>query len=128
MLFINNTKKYRINSKKLEMVVAKFSKHYKLKADISLALIGDATMRRLNLEYRGLNRTTDVLSFPGLNEIIISYPQIKRQALEARKTLEQELVFIFVHGLLHLLGRTDETEKNRQAMILEGEKFIANVL
>ncbi len=95
---------------------------------ISIAFIGDQVMARLNQQYRKLKRPTDILSFAGegsdLGEIIIDYVQIKRQAKKYSKSINQELIFILVHGLLHLLGHDDETEKDRQKMITLGEKFI----
>ena len=94
---------------------------------ISLVIAGDETLRQLNLEFRGLDETTDVLAFPledaahddgrvdgdfpdlpdeaaSMGEIVISYPQAKRQALEAKKPLKSELALLVVHGVLHLLG------------------------
>jgi probable rRNA maturation factor len=132
MLEINNRTKYKISAKKFAVAAEKFLKSKKLaKKTVSLVFIGDAVMRNLNRRYRGLDKTTDVLSFAGdddlLGEIVISPAQIKRQAKENSNTFEQELVFIFVHGLLHLAGYNDDTEKKRTAMIKMGEKFILNL-
>jgi len=59
-----------------------------------------------------------------LGEILINPNQIKRQAKDNNNTFKQELIFILVHGLLHLVGYTDETEKKRLKMIKLGEEFI----
>jgi len=125
MIEINNTTKNKIKTKKLIGIIEIFLKAYKLKNfDVSVAIIGDKVMREMNLNYRGFDKTTDVLSFSGINEIIISYSQIKRQAKELKKSIDSELVFILVHGLFHLIGREDHTEKLRLAMIAEEEKFL----
>ena len=125
MIEINNTTKNKIKTKKLIGIIEIFLKAYKLKNfDVSVAIIGDKVMREMNLNYRGFDKTTDVLSFSGINEIIISYSQIKRQAKELKKSIDSELVFILVHCLFHLIGREDHTEKLRLAMIAEEEKFL----
>ena len=101
---------------------------------ISLLLTDDETVRELNRLYRGLDETTDVLSFslihqghwegddgpyigpdevwpdfvlppnelPPLGEVIISYPQTCRQAVDG--SVERELALLVVHGALHLVG------------------------
>lgn len=81
--------------------------------DVSIILADDHTLRQLNDQYRGLDRTTDVLSFnipatpPDLDEageVYISLPQARRQARRLRHTLAAELARLTVHGVLHLLG------------------------
>ena len=133
MLSLNNTTKALVQKKRLERITETFLKDYKLAGkEVSLAVIGDAAMRRFNLSYRGYDKTTDVLSFSNespyqpelLGEIIISYPQIKRQAVEAGKSVRSELEFIFVHGLLHLAGYDDAKEPDRLHMIALGEAFL----
>jgi probable rRNA maturation factor len=132
MIEINNTTKFKISERRIMKIAESFLAHYRLrKKDVSIAFIGDKKMRELNFRYRKKDRPTDVLSFEGgesggsdFGEIIIDLAQIKRQAKENNNSFEQELIFILVHGLLHLAGREDDTEKKRLAMIAEGEKFI----
>jgi probable rRNA maturation factor len=129
MIEINNTTKFKINEKLLKKISEKFLASRRLvKKDVSLALIGDAKMRQLNFKYRQKDKTTDVLSFSGedvfLGEILINPAQIKRQAKENKNSFQAELIFILVHGLLHLVGYNDETEKERLKMIKIGEEFI----
>jgi len=93
------------------------------KAAVSVLLVGDRRMRELNMTYRGIYRTTDVLSFSQLEgplpqhesaelgDIVISPAQAKRQAGERGATLDQELALLLVHGLLHIIGY--DHEKNR---------------
>lgn len=93
-------------------------------ADITILLSGDEQVSELNKQYLGIDETTDVLSFPAdfvdpdtthtyLGDIIISYPKAKAQAEAGGHSLENELILLVVHGILHLLGydHMDEEEK-----------------
>lgn len=129
MIEINNRTKNKIDKKRIENVIKKFLVYYKKQnKEVSVAFIGDAEMKKLNKVYRGKDKPTDVLSFDGegdfLGEIVIDYAQIKRQAVELKKSIKDELIFILVHGLLHLVGYNDETEKDRIKMINLGESFV----
>jgi rRNA maturation RNase YbeY len=93
---------------------------------LSLLLVGDRFMRRLNRRYRRKDRTTDVLAFPTrhlrtrvtrhssrvtsslLGDIVISLPQAQRQASRAGHSLDHELTVLMIHGTLHLLGYDHE--------------------
>ncbi len=89
-------------------------------AELSVLFSGDRTMRTLNRNYRGMDRTTDVLSFAlregpfadlqpeFLGDIVISVPVAERQARERGHSLGREIEFLLVHGLLHLLGYDHE--------------------
>jgi rRNA maturation RNase YbeY len=77
----------------------------------------DREMRRVNLSFRNLDKTTDVLSFPGeethLGDILISVPTARRQAATAYhgvNTIELELRTLLLHGVLHCLGHDHETD------------------
>jgi rRNA maturation RNase YbeY len=129
MVEINNLSSKKINKIRIEKIVKSFLKKYKIKesTSISLAIIGDAKMKQINSLYRKQNKTTDVLSFSDLNEIIINMNQIVRQAKELKKKAGDEFDFILVHGLLHLAGFNDDTEKKRLKMIELGEDFLLNL-
>jgi probable rRNA maturation factor len=84
-------------------------------SDISLVIGDDALLKRLNLKYRSINATTDVLSFPSrepdpdtetlyLGDIVISLPRAQEQANSGGHSLADELQLLVVHGTLHLLG------------------------
>ena len=85
-------------------------------AELSVALVGDTAIRRLNRTWRRLDRPTDVLSFPGgemlpgargprpLGDIIISLDTAARAAKEQGRSVGEELDRYLAHGLLHLLG------------------------
>jgi probable rRNA maturation factor len=84
--------------------------------ELSLIITDDAEIHELNLQYRGKDRPTDVLSFPMieptgfaddatmLGDIVISLETAQQQADEADIPLSRELAFLFIHGFLHLLG------------------------
>lgn len=99
---------------------------------VTVALVSDRQMRKLNKEFRGKNSTTDVLSFPfepdefeteenSLGDILISVEQAKRQAAENDLPLEIEIKQLILHGILHLCGfdhETDNGEMNRRELEL----------
>jgi len=79
-------------------------------ADLSLYLVGDAAMRRLNRTFRGQDRATDVLSFPQaragklLGDVALSLDTAERRARAAGRAVKDELDRYLAHGILHLLG------------------------
>jgi probable rRNA maturation factor len=90
--------------------------------EVSVLFTGDGEIRSLNRKFRGMNRSTDVLSFPWapsggkggyLGDIAISIPTAKRYAKRAGWPLTEELRFLLLHGLLHLLGHDHETDSGR---------------
>jgi len=112
-------------------VSAKFLELIKEKRDVSIVFVGDVRMQALNKAYRHKDKVTDILSFDGdrdlFGEIIIDYAQIKRQAKIFSKSVKDELVFILIHGLLHLQGYDDKTEKGRLEMEKLGEKYVKKI-
>lgn len=77
--------------------------------------VGDREMRRVNRQFRGFDKTTDVLSFPGedghLGDILISIPTARRQAEKARHDVDREVKILLLHGVLHCLGYDHETDQ-----------------
>jgi len=88
------------------------------RGELSVVLMNDRAMRRLNEHYRGKDRTTDVLSFPQasprggaeqlIGDVVISLQTATRQAKERKSTLHAEVVRLLVHGIVHLLGYDHE--------------------
>ncbi len=144
MVEVNNKTRSRIDLVLVKKVAEKFLKYYNIKrrfanmngdntndnnVEVSIGFVGGKTIRGLNKQYRGVDKATDILSFPDqesnfLGEVIINYAQIKKQAKYYSKSVKQELIFILVHGLLHLAGYDDKTETGKQEMEKLGEKFI----
>jgi rRNA maturation RNase YbeY len=85
---------------------------------LAVRFTSDHEMHRLNLAYRGKDRTTDVLSFPGgataeghhLGDVVISVPTARRQAAARGQALDHELRTLLLHGVLHCLGYDHETD------------------
>lgn len=113
--------------------------------EVSIILTDDARIRELNREYRGIDRPTDVLSFAlhesdepeiifdgedqidALGDIIVSVERARAQAIEYGHSFRREIIFLIVHGMLHLLGYDHIEEADRLEMEAE-QKFIMNEL
>ncbi len=119
--------------KRLNKALKGRSKKNKIAPRIDLTIVNDQAIKKLNKEYRGKNKPTDVLSFSYieennsfknggfpqedlLGEIAISIDTAKKQAKEHHKTLNEELQFLFVHGLFHVFGYDHEEEEERKEM------------
>lgn len=123
-------------------------KHLKLKCEpiISVSIIDNEEIHQINKTYRGIDKETDVISFAfldndmeekknltkkgafvDLGEIYISLPKAIEQAKEYEHSLERELDFLFLHGLLHLLGY-DHMEKEDEIIMFNLQEEILNGL
>ena len=88
-------------------------------ATLDVRFVDDAEMRATNLRYRGLDESTDVLSFEGgdtpegrhLGDLVISIDTARRQAASAELSLERELRELLLHGVLHCLGHDHESDR-----------------
>jgi probable rRNA maturation factor len=107
------------------------------KVELSIALVSDAQIKRLNKLYRNKDKPTDVLSFPIgekvedwliLGDIVISVDTAKRQAQELGHSLEEELKRLLVHGLVHLLGYDHELGGEEEKKFFELEEFVLREL
>ncbi|MBZ5590350.1 MAG: rRNA maturation RNase YbeY [Acidobacteriia bacterium] len=95
--------------------------------EIGVLVCDDLTIRSLNRHYRGKDRPTDVLSFPGgftepdglhyLGDVAISLERAALQAAEARIPLERELKVLLLHAIVHLCGYDHETDKGEMAAL-----------
>lgn len=113
--------------------------------EVGLIFVDDEDIRELNARYRGLDRPTDVLSFglregeepdefvlppdieARLGDIVISYPRAVSQAEEYGHSVAREVGYLFVHGLLHLLGYDHETEEDKAVMREKEESALAAI-
>ncbi len=103
---------------------------------LNVMVCGDGRMRSMNREHRAKDKTTDVLSFPAqvnlrkpknwdwiapgvlpLGDLVISLPQARRQAKQFGVRLEEELVHLFFHGFLHLLGFDHEISAKEEKLM-----------
>jgi probable rRNA maturation factor len=97
--------------------------------DVELLLTNDATIRELNKQYRGKDKATDVLSFSlddpvHLGQLVISVERAQEQAQELGQSLEEELQFLFAHGLLHLLGYDHEEPEEEKVMLAKTYRLL----
>ena len=108
------------------------------RVELSLALVDNREIGKLNARYRRKNEPTDVLSFPSgerlpggkvlLGDVVISVEKAEEQARKRRKTLEQEIESLLIHGILHLLGY-DHERSRRDARVMHGmEKKVYRAL
>ena len=109
-----------------------------LRGELSLLLVSDGEMRRLNRRWRGRDRPTDVLAFaqaegPGgapdgmLGDVVISVDTARRQAAERGETLGREAERLLVHGVLHLLGYDHERSTAEARRMQRRERALARV-
>ena len=114
---------------------------------VNVLITNDEEIRKYNREYRGIDKATDVLSFPmqsfkhpgwkglfkididkdtgelPLGDIVISTETVRRQASKYRNTIEHETTFMIIHSVFHLLGYSHDTNFNERTMHNK-EKFI----
>ena len=89
--------------------------------ECSITFCGTKEIQALNRRYRSKNKPTDVLSFPMedekiLGDIIIAIPVVKRQAKLYDNTFEEELIYLIIHGLCHLIGHDHDAAAKTKAM------------
>ena len=109
---------------------------------ISVSLVNDETIHQINNDYRHIDKVTDVISFAFndgedrktlyhsgsmvvLGDIYICVDQAKRQAEEYAHPLDREMRFLFVHGLLHLLGYDHMKKEDEEIMFPLQEEILA---
>jgi probable rRNA maturation factor len=110
--------------------------------EVDVSLVDDETIHEINRTYRKVDRVTDVISFAFnddknpkdaiaspevprlLGEILICLPQAQRQAKEIGNSEERELSFLFVHGLLHLLGYDHMKKEDEEIMFPLQDKIL----
>lgn len=116
--------RYQVSRKRMKQMVTRTLEENNIKSsvEISLAIIGDRKMRVLNKKYRDKEGTTNILSFPlaegkatvvptdkmRLGDIVISYPQIIKEAARDDMLVDDKVDELIQHGLLHLLGMHHE--------------------
>ncbi len=119
----------------------------KSKLFISITLTTPENIRKINNQYRNIDKETDVLSFPmsekqeleeklkkqdfkyedALGDIVISIDQVKKQAIEYEHSFERELSYMVVHGFYHLMGY-DHMQDDEKAIMRQKEENVLNIL
>ena len=117
--------------------------------EISISFVNNEEIRSLNMEYRGIDKETDVLSFPmldfieeeeeeevdaeyideelALGDIVISMEKALEQSGEYGHSFNRELAFLLVHGMLHLLGYDHEVEATEGDIFEKQEEILTEL-
>lgn len=145
----NNQKKIKLPSG-LRLLIRKccqavlVTEKFEHDAEVSVSLVDNDEIHRLNKLYRNVDKPTDVLSFPLgengvydvnnetgaylLGDVVISMETAVRQAQIYDHTLEREVGFLTVHSMLHLLGYDHETTPLEAAQMREKEELVLEYL
>lgn len=114
---IQASSRYPIERQEIKREVKKILYRFGLREEVEVGInfVGERKMRALNKKYRKVDQPTDVLSFsinekaPNqvlyLGDVIISYPQARKQAAENNLTVDEEIEKLVEHGVLSLLGK-----------------------
>ena len=131
----------------LEKVALKVleSEGFQTNCEISVSIVDEEEIKDINNQFRGIDKVTDVLSFPqltfyenehmGLNEngeiilgdIVLCLDKGKKQAQEYGHSVEREVGFLTAHSMLHLLGY-DHMEKSEEKIMFEKQEMILTCL
>ena len=144
VLFENNTKE-EVNYKLIENVISEALKYEGVSdnTEISVTIVDNEEIRKINNKFRNIDRATDVLSFPlidfdnedlpndgskiYLGDIIISIERAKEQANEYGHSLDREVGFLTAHSLLHLLGYDHMVPEEEKVMFAKQEEILSNL-
>jgi probable rRNA maturation factor len=130
----------QVNASLIETAVSTTLEYLSVSDDsvLSIVITDDQNIHELNLKFREIDRPTDVLSFPAghldpesgatyLGDVIISYPQALHHARQRNHPVEDELVLLVIHGVLHLVGY-DHVESKQQKQMWAVQDDILNHL
>ena len=144
VLFENNTKE-EVNYKLIENVISEALKYEGVSdnTEISVTIVDNEEIRKINNKFRNIDRATDVLSFPlidfdnedlpndgskiYLGDIIISIERAKEQANEYGHSLDREVGFLTAHSMLHLLGYDHMVPEEEKVMFAQQEEILSNL-
>lgn len=129
---VHNQTEFQVDTRRLERFCRELvdrTIHGQSLEELSLALVDDQEMSRLNDEYYGADGTTDVLAFPyeGDAEIVLNPYEYSRRTEEGNTTLNEEFVENLVHALLHLAGY-DHTKPSDQGEHLRRQQAVVDQL
>ena len=141
----NQQRLIRVNQQRIRSLLRKALRLLGLRrAELSILFVNDRRMRILNRQHRGIDRTTDVLSFPQiahssqlsalslqqfvLGDIVINLHKAKKQAAEYGLTLDEELKKLLIHGLVHLLGYNHEKSRQHENKMEKKEKELLDAI
>jgi probable rRNA maturation factor len=141
VLVNNRQKKVRLNLQRLRLIAEEIMRCEQVEenAELSVVLCDDEFIQKLNQEYLGKNRPTDVLSFPIeeedfeqevrlLGDVVISLETASRQAEKMGNSVGLEVAFLLIHGILHLLGYDHKLNKGEMMRMKQREESVCRML
>ncbi|MDU5504539.1 MAG: rRNA maturation RNase YbeY [Anaerococcus vaginalis] len=148
-LIINNTTKKDLNLEKdLEKVIGEVLKIENVdekKCEISISFVDEKKIRELNRNFRSIDKTTDVLSFPiedffnedrktllkkpylMLGDVVICLDVARKQAKELGHSFEREIMYLTCHSILHLLGYDHMEDEDKKIMRAREKEVMKNL-
>lgn len=144
VLFENNTNE-EINYKLIEKVISEALRYEGVNdnTEVSVTIVDNEEIRKINNKFRNIDRATDVLSFPlidfdneslpddgskiYLGDIIISIKRAKEQAKEYGHSIDREIGFLTAHSMLHLLGYDHMVPEEEKEMFAKQEEILNNL-
>ena len=135
---VRNLTRERLNIKELlSLQETILKKEGRKKSFLSLLFVGPKKMRQLNKKYRKKDKATNVLAFPfdgaqdepggkeALGEIVLCPFVIRKDALEYKISFKRAVSWMFVHGLLHLLGYNHKTSNDEKKMTQKEQQYLS---
>ncbi|MDE5566391.1 MAG: rRNA maturation RNase YbeY [Anaeroplasmataceae bacterium] len=130
--FFNQTS---LDTKEFQSLIRRVLGFEKNKKEFSIIFVDDEEIRRINREYRKIDKVTDVISFAlcddkenmltsELGDIFIDLAQARRQAEEYGHTMTREVAFLAVHGYLHLNGYDHMTLEDEKIMFSKQDEIL----
>ena len=132
ILFYQKQKKFKINEEFLKEKIEILKKIIKTRLKkIFVYFVDNRMIRKLNKFFLNKNNPTDVITFKysnSLGEIIISVEECKNNAKIYSNSLEEEILYILIHGILHLNGYKDYSEKSRKKMFKKQNEIFNKII
>lgn len=144
-ILYNNETEHKVDLGLIEKTVERSLEYenFSTNTEVSVTIVSLEDIHRINLEHRGIDRPTDVLSFPlidftrdklpqngekiYLGDIVLCYDKVLSQAEEYGHSVERELAFLTAHSMLHLMGY-DHMEKDEEKIMFAKQEAIMDIL
>jgi len=141
VLIKNQQKIAKIHWRRIREIIKNIIQYLKVdeNTEISILFTDDKFIKSLNKKYRGINKSTDVLTFnleegdlkfpevdknKLLGDIVVSVETAQRQANNLNHNLENELMILLIHGLLHLIGYDHEEDRDNKIMQVKENEIL----
>ncbi|MFV0424050.1 MAG: rRNA maturation RNase YbeY [Bacilli bacterium] len=141
-IIVNNSTKYNIDNICIEIVENILEDLSINNASLSINLVTDKKMNDINMQYRNIDKPTDVITFSyediinfnelfkirELGDIFIAVEYVYQNSIKYQHSMAREMSFVLAHGILHTLGYDHQTKKQEEIMFKKQEELIANVI